>query len=55
CMGMPVMLRSNDETEMCITKGQEGAVVGWDENTGPIGQRILDTLFVKLINPPRDI
>ncbi|KAJ6522930.1 hypothetical protein DFH09DRAFT_938153 [Mycena vulgaris] len=54
-MGMPVMLRSNDATEMCITKGQEGAVVGWDESIGPIGQRILDTLFVKLINPPRDI
>ncbi|KAJ6501332.1 hypothetical protein DFH09DRAFT_944723 [Mycena vulgaris] len=31
------------------------AVVGWNENIGPIGQQILDTLFVKLTNPPRDI
>ncbi|KAJ7452797.1 hypothetical protein FB451DRAFT_1050601 [Mycena latifolia] len=55
CLGMPVMLRSNDATEMCITKGQEGLVVGWDESVGPIGQRILDTLFVQLVKPPRNI
>ncbi|KAJ6595745.1 hypothetical protein DFH09DRAFT_906059, partial [Mycena vulgaris] len=36
CMGMPVMLHSNDVTDMCITKGQEAAVVGWDECVGPI-------------------
>ena len=24
CIGMPVMLRNNDATELCITKGQEG-------------------------------
>ncbi|KAJ7441125.1 hypothetical protein FB451DRAFT_1106259, partial [Mycena latifolia] len=52
---MPVMLRANDATEMCITKGQEGAVVGWDESLGPLGQRVLDTLFVKLIKPPKNI
>ncbi|KAJ7710919.1 hypothetical protein B0H17DRAFT_914782 [Mycena rosella] len=55
CLGMPVMLRSNDATEICITKGQEGAVVGWDESVGPMGQKVLDTLFVELINPPRKI
>ncbi|KAJ7476477.1 hypothetical protein FB451DRAFT_1033426, partial [Mycena latifolia] len=55
CIGMPVMLRANDATEMCITKGQEGAVVGWDESVGPLGQKVLDTLFVKLINPPKNI
>ncbi|KAJ7469704.1 hypothetical protein FB451DRAFT_1368625 [Mycena latifolia] len=52
---MPVMLRANDATETCITKGQEGAVVGWDESVGPLGQKVLDTLFVKLINPPKNI
>ncbi|KAJ7697463.1 hypothetical protein B0H17DRAFT_866647, partial [Mycena rosella] len=55
CIGMPVMLRANDATEMCITKGQEGAVVGWDESVGPMGQKILHTLFVELINPPHTV
>ena len=27
CLGMPVMIRNNDATELCITKGQEGFVV----------------------------
>ncbi|KAJ7161113.1 hypothetical protein C8R46DRAFT_859175, partial [Mycena filopes] len=55
CVGMPIMLRANDATEMCITKGQEAEVVGWDESVGPLGQRVLDTLFVRLIKPPRNI
>ncbi|KAJ7112269.1 hypothetical protein C8R44DRAFT_632325, partial [Mycena epipterygia] len=55
CMGMPVMLRANDAPEMCITKGQEAEVVGWDCSTGPSGQNILDTLFVELMNPPRAV
>ncbi|KAJ7486831.1 hypothetical protein FB451DRAFT_1127073 [Mycena latifolia] len=55
CVGMPVMLRATDATEMCITKGQEGAVVGWDESVGPMGQKVLDTLFVKLIKPPKNV
>ncbi|KAJ7806623.1 hypothetical protein B0H13DRAFT_2244087 [Mycena leptocephala] len=36
------MLRANDATEMCMTKG-------------PAGQQVLETLFVRLINPPRNI
>ncbi|KAJ7029491.1 hypothetical protein C8F04DRAFT_962811 [Mycena alexandri] len=55
CIGMPVMLRANDATELCITKGQEAVVCGWDESEGPAGQRVLDTLFVTLVNPPRNI
>ena len=55
CPGMPVLLRSNDATELCITKGQEAVVLCWDESVGPSGQRVLDTLFVKLINTPRPI
>ncbi|KAJ7662404.1 hypothetical protein B0H17DRAFT_1162949 [Mycena rosella] len=46
---------ANDATEMCITKGQEAAVVSWDESIGPMGQKLLDTLFFKLIDPPRTI
>jgi hypothetical protein len=29
CIGMPVMIRNNSATELCITKGQEGTVAGW--------------------------
>ena len=52
CIGMPVMLRNNDATELCITKGQEGTVAGWQSYTGPHGKLVLDTLFVRLTNPP---
>ncbi|EFI28054.1 hypothetical protein CC1G_14080 [Coprinopsis cinerea okayama7 len=55
CIGMPVMLRNNDATELCITKGQEGIVVGWDSTTGPYNSQVLETLFVRLINPPKPI
>src|SRR3954464_2914680 len=50
---MPVMIRNNDATELCITKGQEGFVVGWHDSKGPHGKRVLDTLFVKLDSPPQ--
>jgi hypothetical protein len=49
------MLRANDATEMCMTKGQEGVVCGWHSSEGPAGQKVLETLFVRLINPPRKI
>jgi len=29
CIGLPIMIRNNDATELCITKGQEGTVAGW--------------------------
>ncbi|KAF9474633.1 hypothetical protein BDN70DRAFT_908434 [Pholiota conissans] len=52
---MPIMIRHNDATELCITKGQEGFVAGWDSCTGPHGKEVLLTLFVELDNPPKDI
>ncbi|TEB24180.1 hypothetical protein FA13DRAFT_1639025, partial [Coprinellus micaceus] len=55
CLGMPVMICHNDATELCITKGQEGLVAGWDSSTGPYGQNILETLYVQLINPPKNV
>ncbi|KAJ6512504.1 hypothetical protein C8R45DRAFT_812813 [Mycena sanguinolenta] len=55
CLGMPVMIKSNEATELCITKGQEGKVVSWDTDVGPYGQRILDNLFIELVNPPRTV
>jgi hypothetical protein len=47
------MIRNNDATELCIMKGQEGFVVGWQSARGPHGKHVLDTLFVKLDNPPQ--
>ena len=55
CIGLPVMIRANFATELCITKGQEGHVYGWQSTKGTKGQQILDTLFVKLDNPPSNV
>ncbi|KAJ6606763.1 hypothetical protein B0H10DRAFT_2167015 [Mycena sp. CBHHK59/15] len=55
CIGRPIMIRHNEATELCMTKGQEGKVVGWQEAVGSCGQTVLDTLFLELNNPPRPI
>ena len=54
CIGIPVMIRNNDATELGITKGQEAFVAGWKDKKGPHGKRVLE-LFVKLNKPPKDI
>ena len=55
CLGLPVMIRHNYATEISMTRGQEGHVVGWQSKTGSKGQRMLDTLFVELKNPPTKV
>jgi hypothetical protein len=50
---MPIMIRDNDATELCITKGQEVYVIGWDAIDGPKGQKVLETLYLELKNPPK--
>ena len=55
CLGMPIMIRNNDATELCITKGQEAYAVGWDSIKGPQGHNVLETLFLALKNPPKPI
>jgi hypothetical protein len=55
CMGMPVMLRNNSATECCMTKGAEGVVAGWQAIEGPSGKPILDTIFIRLTNPPKKV
>ena len=52
CIGLPVMIRYNYATEICMTRGQEAFVHGWQSKKGSNGQNILDTLFVKLKDPP---
>jgi hypothetical protein len=55
CLGMPIMIRNNDATELCITKEQEVYVIGWDAIDGPKGQKVLETLYLELKNPPKTI
>jgi hypothetical protein len=55
CRGLPVIIRLNSATELCMTKGQEAVVYDWQATTGSRGQCMLDTLFVKLINPPQTV
>jgi len=51
-LNMPVMIHNNAATKLCIMKGQEAFVYGWDCQKGPSGKDVLNTLFVKLANPP---
>ena len=53
CVGMPVIMRNNDATELCITNGQEGFVSGWQSSKAGHGKRVLNILFIKLNNPPK--
>ena len=46
-------IRNNDATELCITKEQEGHVVGLQAGRGIHGQLVLNTLFIKLDNLQR--
>ena len=54
CIGMPVMIRHNIATELCMTKGQEGSVHGWQFQLIN-GVNTLDTLFIQLHNPPTPV
>lgn len=55
CPGMPVMLKNNEATELCATNGAEGEVVGWDVEEDTTGHKRLQTLFVRLVNPAKDV
>ena len=49
------MIRNNDARKLCITKGQEGHVVGWKSAIGSRGQLVLERLYVKLDRPAKYI
>jgi hypothetical protein len=55
CLGLPIMIKCNVATELCITNGQEATVVGWQSTVGQLNQQMLDVLFVKLKSPPKMI
>ncbi|KAF8805863.1 hypothetical protein BYT27DRAFT_7224664 [Phlegmacium glaucopus] len=49
------MIQYNFATELCMTCGQDGYVYGWQSKFGKQNQVILDTLFIKLKNPPSQV
>ncbi|KAI0682431.1 hypothetical protein C8T65DRAFT_713946 [Cerioporus squamosus] len=53
CVDMPVLLKYNEATELCATNGAAMTVVSWDSHCMSCGKYTLDTLYVKLANPPR--
>ncbi|XP_006464101.1 hypothetical protein AGABI2DRAFT_50525, partial [Agaricus bisporus var. bisporus H97] len=55
CYGLPVLIKHNIATELCITNGQEAEVVGWRSETMHHGLPVLDVVFVKLVNPPMPV
>ena len=55
CIGMPIIIKCNAATELCITNGQEGTVVGWKPSLGKLKQKMLDIVYIKLRNPPSKI
>jgi hypothetical protein len=55
CFGLPVMIKCNVATELCITNGQEGTVVGWQSAVGQQKQNMLDVLYIKLKSPPKSV
>jgi hypothetical protein len=55
CIGMPVMIKCNVATELCMTNGQEGTLAGWQSCLGSKGQQMIETIFIQLLNPPNDI
>jgi hypothetical protein len=52
---MPVMLKHNNTTELCVTNGAEATAHGWQSPKLPDGTAVLDVLFVPFHNPSRDI
>ncbi|KAH6879347.1 P-loop containing nucleoside triphosphate hydrolase protein, partial [Coprinopsis sp. MPI-PUGE-AT-0042] len=50
CVGMPVMIKNNEATELNMTNGQEAEVVGWESKLHPVypDKDMLAVLFVRL-------
>ncbi|KAF9050084.1 hypothetical protein BJ165DRAFT_1414093 [Panaeolus papilionaceus] len=57
CVSLPILIRHNEATELCITRGQDAVVVGWTAVgiPGHPGRQRLDVLFVELVNPPAQV
>ncbi|KIJ40648.1 hypothetical protein M422DRAFT_173367 [Sphaerobolus stellatus SS14] len=58
CVRMPVMIKKNVATELCITNGAEANIVGWSYvSRDYCGKNfsVLEVVFVKLKNPPKSV
>ncbi|KAJ3556734.1 hypothetical protein NM688_g1860 [Phlebia brevispora] len=55
CRGLPVMLKSNEATKLCVTNGAEATVYDWDAHMLEDSREVLDTIFLQLKDPPREI
>ncbi|KZP05531.1 hypothetical protein FIBSPDRAFT_700891, partial [Athelia psychrophila] len=55
CVGMPIMLRYNEVTECCMTNSANTVVVGWSADGDLANRPTLNTLFVELVNPTRNV
>ncbi|KAI0662234.1 hypothetical protein C8Q70DRAFT_909909 [Cubamyces menziesii] len=55
CRGMPVLLKTNESTELCATNGAEAIVYDWHSVRSNSGVEVLETLFVQLVNPPKPV
>ncbi|KAI0354570.1 hypothetical protein OH77DRAFT_1456690 [Trametes cingulata] len=53
CEDMPVLLKTNEATELCATNGAPGKVAGWESHTDAEGREYLDVLFIRLVDPPQ--
>ena len=49
------MVQYNFATELCMTRGQEGYVHGWQSKIGKKKKLVLGTLSVELIKPPTEV
>jgi len=49
------MIKHNEATECCVTNGAEATVVGRKAHYITANKLALDTLFVKLTNPPNTV
>jgi hypothetical protein len=57
CRGLPVIIRYNEATELCITRGQEARVIGWSQRnfSKSDNRKVLDVLYLELISPPQTV
>ncbi|KAJ3552729.1 hypothetical protein NM688_g3999 [Phlebia brevispora] len=55
CIGLPVMLKHNEATELSATNGAEGIVVGWQAYPLTNEKQALRVVFVQLTNPPQPV
>ncbi|KZV64110.1 hypothetical protein PENSPDRAFT_588881, partial [Peniophora sp. CONT] len=55
CVDMPILIKNNVATELCVTNGAEGKVAGWKARDIGRGRKTLEVLFVELIDPKKPL